>query len=187
MAYHLQKQRRNYSSLNEIRKANLAKLASKVLKPSNFSLKSGMIVTDSNSKKEKIKINGSRALSPSSLKLFKVIKPQHDGMSALCRNLKDGKVSTQSINNLRTIDVNDLLTLQINPEFAFKELMDMTRLRNLHGKFLTVRDDGKLDSNSRLTRSGNSDYSQNPLNQLSQPPKVKKGVLKVTNSRTANE
>ena len=55
---HLQKQSRNYSSLNEIRKANLAKLASKVLKPSNFSLKSGMIVTDSNSKKEKIKING---------------------------------------------------------------------------------------------------------------------------------
>ena len=82
-----------------------------------------------------------RALSRSSLKLFKVIEPQHDGMSALCRNLKDGKVSTQSINNLRTIDVNDLLTLQINPEFAFKELIDMSRLRNLHGKFITVRDD----------------------------------------------
>ena len=50
----LQNQSKNYSSLNEIRKANLAKLASKVLKPANFSLKSGIIVTDSASKKEKI-------------------------------------------------------------------------------------------------------------------------------------
>ena len=50
----LQNQSKNHSSLNDIRKANLAKLASKVLKLANFSLKSGMIVTDSASKREKI-------------------------------------------------------------------------------------------------------------------------------------
>ena len=145
-----------------------------------------MIVTDSTSKKEKIKINGLHALSPSSLKLFKVIEPQHDRMSNLCRNLKDGKVSTQSINNLRTIDVNDLLTLQINPEFEFKELIDISRLRNLHGKFITVRDDEKLHSNTRTTRSRNSYYSQTPSNQLSQLPKVKKSNLKVKSSEAEN-
>ena len=115
-----------------------------------------MIVTESNAKREKIKINGSRSLTPSSLKLFKIIQPQHNGMSALVRNLKDGKVSTQSINNLRTIDVNDLLSLQINPEFAFKELIDMTRMRNLHGKFVTEREEENLHSDERTTRSGNS-------------------------------
>ena len=67
-ALHLEKQNKNYSALNDIRKANLSKFASKILKPANFTLKSGMIVTESNLKQEKIEINGSRSLSPSSLK-----------------------------------------------------------------------------------------------------------------------
>ena len=70
-----------------------------------------MIVTDSTSKNEKLKINGSRALTPSSLKLFKIIDVQHNGLSALCKDLKNGKVSTQSINNLRSLDLCDFLTL----------------------------------------------------------------------------
>ena len=54
--FHLEKQSENYSILNKIRKANLKKVASKILKPSNFILKAGMIVTDSNSKKKKLKL-----------------------------------------------------------------------------------------------------------------------------------
>ena len=107
-------------------------------------------------------------------------------MSVLCRNLKDKKVSTQSINNLRTIDVNDLLSLQINPEFAFKELVDMTRLRNLHGKFVTESNEEDLQSDSRTTRSGSSYHSQTSEDQLSQIPKVYKSILKVKSSEAEN-
>ena len=107
-------------------------------------------------------------------------------MSALCRNLKDGKVSTQSINNLRTIDVNDLLSLQINPEFAFKELIDMTRMRKLHGKFVTEREEENLHSDERTTRSGNSYHSKNSAYQFSQIPEVNKSNLKIKNSDAEN-
>ena len=56
-------------------------------------------------------------------------------MSALCRNLHTGQISSISINNLRSISVSDVLTLQINPEYAFSDLLDMSRVQNLHGKY----------------------------------------------------
>ena len=64
------------------------------------------------------------------------------------------KTSTQSINHLRTLDLNDLLSLHINPSFAFsKDLVDMSRMKNLHGKlpdseYIVTQDD------ARTTRSG---------------------------------
>ena len=101
----LQKQQNNYTILNNLRKSNLAKIASKIFKPANFKLKTGMIVTDSTSKYEKLKINGSRALSPSSLKLFKIINVQHNGLSAVCKDLKTGKTSTKSVNMRGNCDI----------------------------------------------------------------------------------
>ena len=79
-----------------------------------------------------------------------------------------------------------MLTLQINPEFAFKEVMDMSRLKNLHGKFVKVREDEKLHSNSRTTRSGNAYYLQTLSDQLSQLPKVTKSILKIKSSEAEN-
>lgn len=181
--FHFEKQKENYSILNKIRKANLKKVASKILKPSNFILKSGMIVTDSNSKKEKIKINGSRALSPGSLKLFKILEVQNNGMSALARNLKDGKISTHSINNLRSIDINDLMSLQINPEFAFQDVMGMSRHRNLHGKFLSSTNDGQ--ETEKNTRSGSTYYAKNVSIQRSQVA-TPKSILKIKQSESVN-
>ena len=181
--FHFEKQKENYSILNKIRKANLKKVASKILKPSNFILKAGIVVTDSNSKKEKIKINGSRALSPGSLRLFKILEVQNNGMSALARNLKDGKISTHSINNLRSIDVNDLMSLQINPEFAFKDVMGMSRHRNLHGKFLSSTDD--VQENDRSTRSGSTYCAKNESVQRSQVA-LPKSILKIKKSESEN-
>ena len=151
----LEQQQQNYKNLNNLRKASLAKVASKLFKPANFKLAPGHIVTDSTSKGEKLKINGSRALSPSSLKLFKILKIQHNGMSALCKDIKSGRTSTQSINNLRTLDLNDLLTLHINPNFAFsKDLLDMSRMKNLHGKSPNSDNILTQDDSARTTRSG---------------------------------
>ena len=142
-----------------------------------------MIVTDSNSKKEKIKINGSRALSPGSLKLFKILEVQNNGMSALARNLKDGKISTHSINNLRSIDVNDLMSLQINPEFAFQDVMAMSRHRNLHGKFLSSTND--VQETDKNTRSGSTYYAKNVSIQRSQVA-TPKSILKIKQSESVN-
>ena len=162
--------------MNNLRKSNLAKIASQIFKPANFKLKPGIIVTDSTSKHEKLKINGSRALSPSSLKLFKIVDVQHNGLSALCKDLKTRRVSTQSINNLRSLDLCDFLSLQIDPTHAFpKDLVDMSRLKNLHLKMSPESENVHTPDDTRTTRSGLSFYSSN-----TQPSK---SILKNKNSQ----
>ena len=171
----LQQQQNNYTNLNNLRKANLAKIANKIFKPANFKLAPGQIVTDSTGKGEKLKINGSRALSPSSLKLFKIINIQHNGLSAFCKDIKTGRTSTQSINNLRTLDLNDLLSLHINPSFAFsKDLVDMSRMKNLHGKLPDSEYIVTQDDDARTTRSG--------LVYTSSKIRPNKGILKSMHS-----
>ena len=75
--------------------------------------------------------------------------------SSFYRTVKTGRTSTQSINNLRTLDLNDLLSLHINPSFAFsKDLIDMSRMKNLHGKLPNSEYIVTQDDDARTTRSG---------------------------------
>ena len=104
-------------------------------------------------------------------------------MSALARNLKDGKISTHSINNLRSVDVNDLMSLQINPEFAFKDVMGLSRHRNLHGKFISNIDD--IQEKDKNTRSGSTYWADNVLVQRPQVSNPK-SILKIKQSESEN-
>ena len=73
----------------------------------------------------------------------------------MCKDLKTGKTSTQSINHLRTLDLNDLLSLQIDPTYAFtKDLVDMSRMKNLHGKLTPESEYVETQDDARTTRSG---------------------------------
>ena len=66
-------QQQAHNNLNEKRKKALLRLHSKLNKPAQFSLKEGMILTENANQEDRETINGSRALLPGAVKLFKVL------------------------------------------------------------------------------------------------------------------
>ena len=145
-------QKKSHEMLNNKRKSALLRLNSKLGKPSNFILTQGHIVTDSTSKDERLTLNGSKALVPGSLRLFKILQVHEGGQAALCRNLKTGQIQTQAISNLRSIQLPDLLHLTIDPEHSFADQLRDSRAQNLHGKFVNIPE----EAGNRSTRSGRS-------------------------------
>ena len=72
-------------------KKALLRLHSKLNKPAQFRLKEGMILTENANQEDRETINGSRALLPGAIKLFKVLSVHEGGMGCLCKNLSTGK------------------------------------------------------------------------------------------------
>ena len=108
-------------------------------------------------------------------------------MMVLCCNLHTGQISSISINNLRSINVSDVLTLQINPEYAFSDLLDMSRVKNVHGKYsnneMRSQQENAENMDIRVTRSGTSYYSScpsPPTHHTSGHSNLPKSILKVT-------
>jgi len=75
------------------------------------------------------------------------------------------------------------MSLQINPEFAFKDMLGMSRHRNLHGKFISRTDD--IQENDRNTRSGSTYCAEN---MSVQSPQVvnPNSILKIKQSESEN-
>ena len=68
------------------------------------------------------------------------------------------------------MDVHDALSLQINPEFSFKQLMGLSRTRNLHGRRVPSNLGVINQPEVRKTRSGQT--------YLCDVNKFKPGILK---------
>ena len=149
-------QRLTFDELNNKRKASLYKLHQKLTSPASFILKAGQILTDNTSKDERETIDGSKALIPGSLKLFKVLKVHDGGQGALVKNLHTGQIKTVNVENLRSLSVPDILDISIDPKHAFSELLPDSRSLNLHGKYTSdiIQDDNQDDDPARATRSG---------------------------------
>ena len=148
-----------FRKLNSLRKQNLEKLNCRLFRPENFKIEKGMIVTESSTRNERVGINGSKQLSPSCLKLFKILEIQHDGASARAKNLKTGQIQTHAMKNLRFLDISDLITIQIDPRYAFsKELLRTSRMKHLHGQnFTDVENNEASEATDKEVEENDSD------------------------------
>ena len=88
------------------------------------------------------------------------------GMGAVCRNLHNGKIKSHQIENLRKLDIDEILNISsIDPNFSFKNQLSNSRIRNLHGKFPATLEDIDYDLESeggeseKKTRSGKSYFT----------------------------
>ena len=155
-------QRLTYEQLNKKRKRSLYKLHQKLTSPASFVLKAGQIVTDSTDKDQKETINGSKALIPGSLKLFKVLRVHDGGQGAICKNLHTGQIKTVNVENMRSLSIPDIINVSIDPKHAFSELLPLSRNLNLYGKYYSDNEDPVQppDPEVRETRSGRSYSSQ---------------------------
>ena len=97
--------RDSHKRLDERRKLALLKLYAKSTKP--FQIKVGQILTNNSSSEEAPTIEGSKALLPNTLNLYKVPDVHQGGLGALCMNLHNGKIKTHLLSNLRRIGLED--------------------------------------------------------------------------------
>jgi hypothetical protein len=117
---------------------------------------------DSTDKDQKETINGSKALIPGSLKLFKVLRVHDGGQGAICKNLHTGQIKTVNVENMRSLSIPDIINVSIDPKHAFSELLPLSRNLNLYGKYYSDNEDPVQphDPEVRETRSGRSYSSQ---------------------------
>ena len=149
-------QRLSFDELNSKRKASLHKLHQKITSPASFILKPGQVLTDNTSKDERETVDGSKALIPGSLKLYKVLQVHEGGQGALVKNLHTGQIKTVNVENLRSLSIPDMLDISIDPKHAFSDLLKESRDLNLHGKYVpqTFNHDHEEEAPARSTRSG---------------------------------
>ena len=108
-------QRVTFEQLNEKRKQSLNKLHQKLTSPASFVLKTGQIVTFSTDKDKKETINGSKALIPGALKLFKLLRVHEGGQGTICKNLHTGKIKSVNVENLRRLTIPDIVNSRSTP------------------------------------------------------------------------
>ena len=112
-------------------------------------MKPGMILTNNANTAELPTVNESKQLLPNALKLYKILEIHPGGMGAVCRNLHNGKIKSHQIENLRRLDIDEILSISsIDPNFSFKNQLSNSRIRNLHGKFPATLEDIDYDLES---------------------------------------
>ena len=173
-------QHQDHLSLNDTRKKALKRMHSRLGKPVKFKLQPGQICTESSTKDSPQTKDGSKALLPGCQKLFKVLEVYPGNMGALCKNLHTGQVMSHNVDNLRFLDVPDILQLHIDPTHAFSDFVG-NRAKNLYGRGIEEIQD--KDPLRKSTRSGRTFYTTVHNQTL---PVAAEGILKKNTTYSAD-